>query len=88
MRSKQEILERTKELRDEAGDAAHKAYEDAYRHARAKQGAERLQLQKECDDSGGHVFVDAFGMTPDCAICGAKKQDPSEQIAHNVTVFC
>lgn len=81
MKTKQEILERSNELEVESFHVARKAYEDALRHHKAKQGKERLELQAECNATGGHLFSGQY-----CDICGADKDARAKQIVHNLTV--
>lgn len=81
MPSKQEVQDRIDALELEAQQAASKAMQDAYRHAKAKQGAERLQLQKDCDNAGGHLYAPRY-----CFICGHDKDAASNTLAHNLGI--
>jgi hypothetical protein len=81
---KTQILERIDQLDKEVDVAA----ESARRHKHASQGTERLQLQVECKNAGGHVYLDSFlghGVSRSCMFCGRDENADKNVIARNLS---
>ena len=89
MKTKQEVIDRMREMEKKAREVG----DTAARHERAKQGAERLQLQVDCGNAGGHVYEDLFGglmpgAAKHCRFCGRDESADAQQLARNLgTVF-
>lgn len=81
---KTDIRDSFQELEARAGAAGAAAA----RHERAKQGQERLTLQKECADAGGHVYE--LTMTSHvasallCRYCGHDERTQANTTARNL----
>ena len=87
MPTKQQIVERERELTRQAVDEADRAprseWEQALERALRKQNADRAQLHADCGATGGHVFL--FPGDDTCGLCGYDCTTPQRTLARNLT---